>query len=225
MDVDLIFKIAAVGILVAVLNQLLVRSGREEQAMMTTLAGLVVVHDDAGAADQRPVPAGQVPVRTVAMETVVQIAAVCLAGGDTGRWCCSSTARKLAAGAGTGGVRGGGGPGCCGGWRRCWPCWRSWLRPEDCLDGCFTPLVKTLGIALVVPAGRRTMPGRRGRGPWRRCWRRQGPSGRVLAVPAAGAGGMGAVEDAGMRKSMADVCCWHGGWWLPAWGGGASRRR
>lgn len=43
MDVDLIFKIAAVGILVAVLNQLLVRSGQEEQAMMTTLAGLVVV--------------------------------------------------------------------------------------------------------------------------------------------------------------------------------------
>ena len=43
MDVDLIFKIAPIGILVAVLNQLLVRSGREEQAMMTTLAGLVVV--------------------------------------------------------------------------------------------------------------------------------------------------------------------------------------
>ena len=43
MDVDLIFKIAAFGILVAVLNLLLVRSGREEQAMMTTLAGLVVV--------------------------------------------------------------------------------------------------------------------------------------------------------------------------------------
>ena len=43
MDVDLIFKVAAVGILVAVLNQLLVRSGREEQAMMTTLAGLIVV--------------------------------------------------------------------------------------------------------------------------------------------------------------------------------------
>ena len=43
MDVDLIFKIAAIGILVAVLNRLLVRSGREEQAMMTTLAGLVVV--------------------------------------------------------------------------------------------------------------------------------------------------------------------------------------
>ena len=43
MDVDLIFKIAAIGILVAVLNQLLVRSGREEQAMITTLAGLVVV--------------------------------------------------------------------------------------------------------------------------------------------------------------------------------------
>ena len=43
MDVDLIFKIAAIGILVAVLNLLLVRSGREDQAMMTTLAGLVVV--------------------------------------------------------------------------------------------------------------------------------------------------------------------------------------
>ena len=43
MDVDLIFRIAAVGILVAVLGQLLIRSGREEQATMTTLAGLVVV--------------------------------------------------------------------------------------------------------------------------------------------------------------------------------------
>ena len=43
MDVDLIFKIAAIGILVAVLNLLLVRSGREEQALMTTLACLVVV--------------------------------------------------------------------------------------------------------------------------------------------------------------------------------------
>ena len=43
MDIDLIFKIAAIGIIVAVLNQLLVRSGREEQAMMTTLAGLIVV--------------------------------------------------------------------------------------------------------------------------------------------------------------------------------------
>ena len=43
MDVDLIFKIAAIGLLVAVLNLLLVRSGREEQALMTTLAGLVVV--------------------------------------------------------------------------------------------------------------------------------------------------------------------------------------
>jgi len=43
MEVDLIFRIAAIGIIVAVLNQLLVRSGREEQAMMTTLAGLIVV--------------------------------------------------------------------------------------------------------------------------------------------------------------------------------------
>jgi stage III sporulation protein AC len=43
MQVDLIFKIAAIGILVAVVNQILIRSGREEQAMMTTLAGLVVV--------------------------------------------------------------------------------------------------------------------------------------------------------------------------------------
>lgn len=43
MDVDLVFKIAAVGILVAVLNILLSRAGRDEQALMTTIAGLVVV--------------------------------------------------------------------------------------------------------------------------------------------------------------------------------------
>ena len=43
MDIDLIFKIAAVGIIVSILNQVLVRTGREEQATMTTLAGLVVV--------------------------------------------------------------------------------------------------------------------------------------------------------------------------------------
>lgn len=43
MDVDLIFKIAAIGILVAVLNILLSRSGREEQALMTTITALVVV--------------------------------------------------------------------------------------------------------------------------------------------------------------------------------------
>ena len=43
MDIDLIFRIAAIGIVVSVLNQLLTRSGREEQATMTTLAGLIVV--------------------------------------------------------------------------------------------------------------------------------------------------------------------------------------
>ena len=43
MDVNLIFKIAAIGILVAVLNLILVRSGRDEQALLTTLAGLIVV--------------------------------------------------------------------------------------------------------------------------------------------------------------------------------------
>ena len=43
MEIDLVFKIAAIGIIVAVLNQLMIRSGREDQAMMTTLAGLVVV--------------------------------------------------------------------------------------------------------------------------------------------------------------------------------------
>ncbi len=43
MDIDLVFRIAAVGIIVSILNQVLVRSGREEQATMTTLAGLVVV--------------------------------------------------------------------------------------------------------------------------------------------------------------------------------------
>ena len=43
MEIDLIFKIAAIGIIVSILNQVLVRSGREEQATMTSLAGLVVV--------------------------------------------------------------------------------------------------------------------------------------------------------------------------------------
>lgn len=43
MEIDLIFKIAAIGIIVSILNQVLARSGREEQATMTTLAGLIVV--------------------------------------------------------------------------------------------------------------------------------------------------------------------------------------
>lgn len=43
MEVDFIFKIAAIGIIVAVLNMVLIRSGREEQAMLTTLAGVIVV--------------------------------------------------------------------------------------------------------------------------------------------------------------------------------------
>lgn len=43
MNITIIFQIAAVGILVSVLNQVLIRAGREEQAMLTTLAGLVVV--------------------------------------------------------------------------------------------------------------------------------------------------------------------------------------
>ncbi len=43
MDIDLIFRIAALGIIISILNQVLTRSGREEQATMTTLAGLVVV--------------------------------------------------------------------------------------------------------------------------------------------------------------------------------------
>ena len=44
MEIDLIFKIAAIGIIVAVLNQLLIRSGREDQAMMTTLAAVSYTH-------------------------------------------------------------------------------------------------------------------------------------------------------------------------------------
>lgn len=43
MDVDFVFKIAAIGIIVAILNIVLVRSGREDQAMFTTLAGVIVV--------------------------------------------------------------------------------------------------------------------------------------------------------------------------------------
>lgn len=43
MDVNIIFKIAAIGIIVSILNQVLIRAGREEMAMMTTLTGIVVV--------------------------------------------------------------------------------------------------------------------------------------------------------------------------------------
>lgn len=43
MEIDLLFKIAAIGIIVAVLNQVLVRAGREDQAMMTALVGLIIV--------------------------------------------------------------------------------------------------------------------------------------------------------------------------------------
>jgi len=43
MEIDIIFKIAAIGIAIAVLNQVLVKAGREEQAMLTTLAGVIVV--------------------------------------------------------------------------------------------------------------------------------------------------------------------------------------
>lgn len=43
MDIEIIFKIAAVGLIVALLNQILSRSGREEYTMITTLAGLIIV--------------------------------------------------------------------------------------------------------------------------------------------------------------------------------------
>ena len=43
MEIDIIFKIAAIGIAIAVLNQVLIKAGREEQAMLTTLAGVIVV--------------------------------------------------------------------------------------------------------------------------------------------------------------------------------------
>ena len=43
MEIDLVFKIAAIGIAIAILNQILIKAGREEQAMMTTLAGIIIV--------------------------------------------------------------------------------------------------------------------------------------------------------------------------------------
>lgn len=43
MDIDIIFKIAGIGVAIAVLNQVLTKAGREEQAMMTTLAGIIIV--------------------------------------------------------------------------------------------------------------------------------------------------------------------------------------
>ena len=73
MDIDLIFKIAAIGIIVAVLNQLLIRSGREDQAMMTTLAGLVVVLHP-GQADQRSFRHHQVPLCAMSALTMLGLA-------------------------------------------------------------------------------------------------------------------------------------------------------
>lgn len=65
MDIDLIFKIAAIGIIVAVLNQLLVRSGREEQALMVTLAALIIVMMVMVQQISRAVCADQKPVQSV----------------------------------------------------------------------------------------------------------------------------------------------------------------
>ena len=42
-DVSVLFRIAAIGIAIALLNQILTKAGREEQAMMTTLAGVIIV--------------------------------------------------------------------------------------------------------------------------------------------------------------------------------------
>ena len=71
MEIDLIFKIAAIGIIVAVLNQLLIRSGREDQAMMTTLAGLVVVLSILVKQDQCAVRYHQVAVCTMSAAVAV----------------------------------------------------------------------------------------------------------------------------------------------------------
>ncbi len=65
MDVDLVFKIAAIGILVSVLNQVLTRSGREEQATMATPGRAHRGPHDGGAEDQRALRAGQDPLRAV----------------------------------------------------------------------------------------------------------------------------------------------------------------
>jgi len=74
MEIDLIFKIAGTGIIVAVLNLVLKRAEREEQAMMTTLAGLA---DAAGRPDRHLVRTGEVGVRAMIDETVTA-AAVCI---------------------------------------------------------------------------------------------------------------------------------------------------
>ena len=91
MDIDLIFKIAAVGIIVSILNQVLVRSGREEQATMTTLAGLVVVLLIV-VQKIAPVRAGQKPV-PVLMAEILQITAVGILTAVFGG-CCGSITRN-----------------------------------------------------------------------------------------------------------------------------------
>ncbi len=151
MDVDLIFKIAAVGILVAVLNQLLVRSGREEQAMMTTLAGSGGGAYDDGAADQRPVPAGQDAVWVIKRWSCMADRGVGTAGRRAGRFAEKSIRRSWR---------------CCWPWRyagrRRWqpsvvcgrygPFWRTCWRRWRCSSTLFLPL-KTAGIAVVTRIG------------------------------------------------------------------------
>lgn len=79
MDVNLIFKIAAIGILVAVLNLILVRSGRDEQALLTTLAGLIVVLMMLLQQISDLFRSGEAAVLAV-MDTAARIVAVCLVG-------------------------------------------------------------------------------------------------------------------------------------------------
>ena len=81
----LIFKIAAIGILVAVLNQVLSRAGRDEQAMMTTLAGLVVVLMDGGAGDRRSVCPGQNSVSAM-IEVMIKVAAGAVTAAVCAQW-------------------------------------------------------------------------------------------------------------------------------------------
>ena len=76
MDIELVFKIAAIGIIVAVLNQLLIRSGREDQAMMTTLAGLAF---HSRQADQHPVCHHPVSVRAMSAAVPVLTALLLMA--------------------------------------------------------------------------------------------------------------------------------------------------
>ena len=180
MDVDLIFKIAAVGILVAVLNQLLVRSGREEQAMMTTLAGLVVVMMMMVQADQRTVPADQDAVRLLDGAGDHRRRRICVIDGAAGAGAAPGQPGSIAAAGAGGGIRHSAGAGkALGGTADVSG------RPDGAGRGFPYSVPASLQDCGHRPCGENRgagCAGTPGRAPLRRCWRLTGTVCALLAA-------------------------------------------